>query len=81
MQQTILLNVTMTSTKLRTDFASMCRARARLCGGGGGGGGQSSWLNIQKSRVRFKVLPNFLSSSGDEMGGTCGKNGREEERV
>jgi hypothetical protein len=33
----------------------------RLCG-------QSSWLQIQSSRVRFPALPDFLISSGSETG-------------
>jgi hypothetical protein len=30
--------------------------------------GQSSWLQIQRSRVRFQALPDFLISSGLEQG-------------
>jgi hypothetical protein len=30
--------------------------------------GQSSWLQIQRSRVRFPALQDFLSSSGSGMG-------------
>ena len=32
--------------------------------------GQSFWLQIQRSRVRFPALPNFLSSSGSGTGST-----------
>jgi predicted ferric reductase len=32
--------------------------------------GQCSWLHIQKSRVRFQTLPNFLSSSSSGTGST-----------
>ena len=32
--------------------------------------GQSFWLQIQKSRVRFPALPDFLSSSGSGTGST-----------
>ena len=32
--------------------------------------GQSFWLQIQRSRVRFPALPDFLSSSGSGMGST-----------
>jgi hypothetical protein len=32
--------------------------------------GQSSWLQIQRSRVRFSALPHFLRSSGSETGST-----------
>jgi hypothetical protein len=31
-------------------------------------GDQSSWLQIQRSRVRFPVLPDFLRSSGSGAG-------------
>jgi hypothetical protein len=30
--------------------------------------GQTSWLQIQRSRALFPVLPHFLSSSGSGMG-------------
>jgi hypothetical protein len=32
--------------------------------------GQSFWLQIQRSRVRFPVLPDFLRSRGSGMGST-----------
>ena len=32
--------------------------------------GQSFWLQIQRSRVRFQALPDFLSSSGSATGST-----------
>jgi hypothetical protein len=32
--------------------------------------GQSSWLQIQRFRVRFPGLPDFLRSSGSETGST-----------
>jgi hypothetical protein len=32
--------------------------------------GQSSWLQIQRSKVRFPALPNFLKSSGSGTGST-----------
>jgi hypothetical protein len=32
--------------------------------------GHSSWLQIQRSRVRFPSLPDFLNSSGSGMGST-----------
>ena len=32
--------------------------------------GQSFWLQIQRSRVRFPALPNFLGSSGSGTGST-----------
>ena len=32
--------------------------------------GQSFWLQIQRSRVRFQALPDFLSISGSETGST-----------
>jgi hypothetical protein len=32
--------------------------------------GQSSWLQIQRSRVWFPALPDFLRSSGSETGST-----------
>jgi hypothetical protein len=32
--------------------------------------GQSSWLQFQRSRVRFPVLPDFLRSSGSGTGST-----------
>jgi hypothetical protein len=32
--------------------------------------GQSSWLQIQRSRVRFPVLPDFLRNSGSGTGST-----------
>jgi hypothetical protein len=32
--------------------------------------GQSSWLQIQRSRLRFPALPDFLRSSGSGMGST-----------
>jgi hypothetical protein len=31
---------------------------------------QISWLQIQRSRVRFPALPDFLRSSGSETGST-----------
>jgi hypothetical protein len=33
-------------------------------------GGQSSWLQIQRFRVRFPVLPDFVRSSGSGTGST-----------
>ena len=33
--------------------------------------GQSFWLQIQRSRVRFPALPDFLSSSGSGTGSTA----------
>jgi hypothetical protein len=30
--------------------------------------GQSSWLQIQRSRVRFRALPDFLRSTGLQQG-------------
>ena len=32
--------------------------------------GQSFWLQIQRSRVRFPALPDFLSTSGSGTGST-----------
>ena len=32
--------------------------------------GQSFWLQIQRSRVRFPAIPDFLSSSGSGTGST-----------
>ena len=32
--------------------------------------GQSFWLQIQRSRVRFPALPDFLNSSGSGTGST-----------
>ena len=32
--------------------------------------GQNFWLQIQRSRVRFPALPDFLSSSGSGTGST-----------
>jgi hypothetical protein len=32
--------------------------------------GQTSWLQTQRSRVRFPALPDFLSSSGSGTGST-----------
>ena len=32
--------------------------------------GQSFWLQVQRSRVRFPALPDFLSSSGSGTGST-----------
>ena len=32
--------------------------------------GQSFWLQLQRSRVRFPALPDFLSSSGSGTGST-----------
>jgi hypothetical protein len=32
--------------------------------------GQSSWLEIQRSGVRFRALPDFLRSSGSVTGST-----------
>ena len=32
--------------------------------------GQSFWLQIQRSRVRFPALPDFLSGSGSGTGST-----------
>jgi hypothetical protein len=32
--------------------------------------GRSSWLRIQRSRVRFRVVPDFLRSSGSGTGST-----------
>ena len=32
--------------------------------------GQSFWLQIQRSRVRFPALPDFLSSGGSGTGST-----------
>jgi hypothetical protein len=32
--------------------------------------GQTSWLLTQRSRIRFRVLPDFLSSSGSGRGST-----------
>ena len=32
--------------------------------------GQSFWLQIQRSRVRFPALPDFMSSSGSGTGST-----------
>ena len=32
--------------------------------------GQSFWLQIQRSRVRFPALPDFLSSNGSGTGST-----------
>jgi hypothetical protein len=32
--------------------------------------GQSSWLQIQRSRVRFPALPDFLRNSGSGTGST-----------
>ena len=32
--------------------------------------GQSFWLQVERSRVRFPALPDFLSSSGSGTGST-----------
>jgi hypothetical protein len=37
---------------------------------GEGSSGQSSWLRIQRSRVQFPTLPDFLRSSGSGTGST-----------
>ena len=39
--------------------------------------GQSSWLQIQRSRVRSPALPDFLSSSGTGTGSTQPREPRE----
>jgi hypothetical protein len=39
--------------------------------------GQSFWLQIQRSRVRFPALPDFLSSSGPGTGSTQPREPRE----
>jgi hypothetical protein len=36
--------------------------------------GQNSWLQIQRSRVRFLVLPEFLRSNGSERSPSLGKD-------
>jgi hypothetical protein len=38
--------------------------------------GQSSWLQIQRSRVRFPALPDFLRSSGSGTGSTQPRNAK-----
>ena len=39
--------------------------------------GQSFWLQIQRSRVRFPALQDFLSSSGSGTGSTQPREPRE----
>jgi len=39
--------------------------------------GHSFWLQIQRSRVRYPALPDFLSSSGSGMGSTQPREPRE----
>jgi len=39
--------------------------------------GQSFWLQIQRSRIRFPALPDFLSSSGSGTGSTQSREPRE----
>ena len=39
--------------------------------------GQSFWLHIQRSRVRFLALPDFLSGSGSGTGYTQPREPRE----
>ena len=39
--------------------------------------GQSFWLQIQRSRVRFPALPDFLSSIGSGTGSTQHREPRE----
>ena len=39
--------------------------------------GQSFWLQIQRSRVRFPALPDFLSGSGSGTGYTQPREPRE----
>jgi len=39
--------------------------------------GQSFWLQIQRSRVRFPALPDFLSGSGSGTGYTQTREPRE----
>jgi hypothetical protein len=39
--------------------------------------GQSFWLHIQRSRVRFPALPDFLSSNGSGTGSTQPREPRE----
>ena len=39
--------------------------------------GQSFWLQIQRSRVRYPALPDFLSSSGSGTGSTQPREPRE----
>jgi hypothetical protein len=43
--------------------------------------GQTSWLQTQSSRVRFPVLPDFLSSSGSGTGSTQPREERKERKV
>jgi hypothetical protein len=38
--------------------------------------GQSSWLQIQRSRVRLPALPDFLRSSGSGTGSTQAREER-----
>ena len=53
-------------TERATDlFKLQCDVRPPLWSSG-----QSFWLQIQRSRVRFPVLPDFLSSSGSGTGST-----------
>ena len=47
------------------NFTHMSRRRPPLWSSG-----QSFWIQIQRSRVRFPALPDFLSSSGSGTGST-----------
>jgi hypothetical protein len=38
--------------------------------------GQSSWLQIQRSRIRFPALPNVLRNSGPGTGSTQLREGK-----
>jgi hypothetical protein len=40
--------------------------------------GQSSWLQIQKSRIRFPALSDFLMSSGSRTGSSQPREDNEE---
>jgi hypothetical protein len=61
-QQVFVLIKLISSSKLTIHF-NRSRLRPPLWSDG-----QSSWLQIQRSRFRFSLLPDFLRSSGSGTG-------------
>ena len=59
-----------TSTNINISFLSIIRPPLMSSG-------QSFWLQIQRSRVRFPALPDFLSGSGSGTGYTQPREPRE----
>ena len=64
----IQYNSVLTFKPLNPELNPICYLLALL--GAHRSSGQSFWLQIQRSRVRFPALPDFLSSSGSGTGST-----------